>query len=882
MKFRKLLDIVFLLMLFSGAISYAQFTSVTATITDTDSQTWNNGTWSATLFNPFPQSPPSINGTPLTTSQLNLSGTLSGSGVLTATMADNSVVAPAGTYWQFVIKPNASVQASTATSPVSGSTLNLSSSLSSQVKVIRFPASPTSYGYLDGEVAPTPNPGGIYYNVTTPIGRVWTGSAWTNSGGGSSGATITATTKVIKGDNTGNGIPVVCGSGVINFDGSCASVVSGINTVPGAFTFNGPDVDCAGTTCTFSTAGAPLSPSLISNVILDYNYSQQSGTITVDSTGNGNNGILGTGGNAPTWLSNGLQFNAGSDDFVSMPAAANAGKTFSYTFYYTPISTSPGGPSFNSNFSPIQTSSLGSSGINFIFSAPGGDQPEFFGQPAIWNSNLKTEANNFSTGLHNYTYVLGTGGGDLIYIDGTASPFITQGNTAGAQSSGNLFVGNCSCGPWSGQGGQFIMYRTRIWSDQKSAADITAFTQVSLSDVARLGVPTTPFPFNIGLPVSHWIGDSLTQGTNVSVPFPSLLTLTNQPTYTINNWGIGGVNLQALTASEPNRIGPQCSSTVGGPAIANVWGGTNDLSSGATVAQVYGALAGEVNVLKKAGCTVFVSTIIDRSAPNIATQKNALNAMIRTGIRAIGADGITDMDAPELMADGASTNATYFSGGGGIHPNNAGQVFEILSVNNAINYFFGANAANPTIITATTYSMTAGDGYINVQPTANTTFTLPDCIGQSGAIYTINNLTTAGFTIFVKNLSSVETINGVDYSTSGLPALSGAGTIKFIDVPNPSSTGGCHWDYLPASISSGITGSIGGSLLTAGTCATGTATITGAVVGSPVTASASDGSAPNALVTISASITSTNTATVNVCAIAAVTPTAKTYNVAVF
>ena len=85
-------------------------------------------------------------------------------------------------------------------------------------------------------------------------------------------------------------------------------------------------------------------------------------------------------------------------------------------------------------------------------------------------------------------------------------------------------------------------------------------------------------------------------------------------------------------------------------------------------------------------------------------------------------------------------------------------------------------------------------------------------------------------------------------------------------------------------IQEGTTGSIGGSLLTAGTCATGTATVTNSEpAGSPVAVSASDGSAPNALVTLSGYVTTTGTTvTVQVCAIAAVTPAAKTYNVAVF
>lgn len=82
----------------------------------------------------------------------------------------------------------------------------------------------------------------------------------------------------------------------------------------------------------------------------------------------------------------------------------------------------------------------------------------------------------------------------------------------------------------------------------------------------------------------------------------------------------------------------------------------------------------------------------------------------------------------------------------------------------------------------------------------------------------------------------------------------------------------------------GTTGSIGGGLLAgAGSCTSGTATVTGATVGEPISQpTASDGSLQSGLVTVSGNVTATNTVTVQVCAIAAVTPAAKTYNVAVF
>ena len=113
----------------------------------------------------------------------------------------------------------------------------------------------------------------------------------------------------------------------------------------------------------------------------------------------------------------------------------------------------------------------------------------------------------------------------------------------------------------------------------------------------------------------------------------------------------------------------------------------------------------------------------------------------------------------------------------------------------ALNYYFGATKNNPTIVTTSTYQMLTGDGYVNGQPTANSTYTLPDCIGQTGATYHINYQETGVSTLTIKNAVSTEPINGTDYSTSGLLVLSGPGTVAFTDVANPSVTAGCHWDY---------------------------------------------------------------------------------------
>jgi hypothetical protein len=184
------LAIALFVLLFSASV-FAGTSAVTATITDSDSQTWNNGTYLITFVAGSGHSPSeyTVNGTPFTQT---LNGTLSNAGVLTVTLTDLSTISPSGGSWRFQLCPNASVPCSSiVTTAVVGAAPNLSAVLSAGVVAPRFATSAIAYGYLDGEVTPTPQPGGSYFNVTNSVTRVWTGSAWINGGGISMGSHVT-------------------------------------------------------------------------------------------------------------------------------------------------------------------------------------------------------------------------------------------------------------------------------------------------------------------------------------------------------------------------------------------------------------------------------------------------------------------------------------------------------------------------------------------------------------------------------------------------------------------------------------------------------------------------------------------------------------------
>ena len=171
---------------------------------------------------------------------------------------------------------------------------------------------------------------------------------------------------------------------------------------------------------------------------------------------------------------------------------------------------------------------------------------------------------------------------------------------------------------------------------------------------------------------------------------------------------------------------------------------------------------------------------------------------------------------------------------------------------------------------ASNYTVLASDVGNTLTATATLTYSIPS-IGATGfesgrAATCFYNGGTGTMTLAI--LSGSSTLNG---PTSYPPGASAC-----ISSRNGSLVYDVAASNLPLS---GTTGSIGGSSLTAGTCTSGTASITGATtsmvaVASPVTYYG-DG------FSTSAYVSAANTVTVKICSIVTATPTATTFNVRV-
>jgi lysophospholipase L1-like esterase len=536
---------------------------------------------------------------------------------------------------------------------------------------------------------------------------------------------------------------------------------------------------------TGSSGGTP-----IAGAIADYNFLDGAGTTLTDHSGNGNNATLEAGALTPTWTSTGLSFQPGQG--VALPATVNGAQTFLFGVYTQPLTA---GAQTTNNFPALLTSSLGNSGASLILSNFT-SFPYNLGSPyvpAAFTSSVISSCSTTVAGFHVIAFEVGIAGSsvDHLFVDGVECAYASHGATGLLQTSGNYFIGAGTNGPFAGSAFLGTVYRAAFLPTTLTASAVAQYSKLIANDISSRGVATSPAQVTLAGATIHFIGDSITLGQGATTPYTTLIAPQNSPTFATVNWGIGTTTIASTVSSEPQRVATECQ-TAFGPAIATVFLGTNDWALASPTPTGYTVVSGllkEIQILKGAGCGVFVATMISRTGQD--ANKDTYDAQILRLAKAGGADGVIDVAAdPLLGADGASSNATYFQADD-IHPTNAGHIRIANAFNNALSYYFGYNAASPHSITAASYAMQAGDGYITSNPTVNQTLTLPDCTGQSGAVYTVANIQ-AGFTVSVLASGSSQLINGLSVGTA--VKVPSNGSVSFRDVPNPKTVSGCHWE----------------------------------------------------------------------------------------
>ena len=188
MHIRAFILVSVLLLVFSCRIMFAQGTiTVTASVIDSDSQTWNNGACSAAYDNPNPKIALTNTTTGATISPQSVSCTLSNSGAFSITLVSTANIYPAILGVKFTVCSQVQANACYTTGDI---VINTSGpqSVSTQINAVIQPPRVTGgalgTAYADVEVPSLA--GNQYYNVTSNTFRCYT-TLWGQCGGSGSG-----------------------------------------------------------------------------------------------------------------------------------------------------------------------------------------------------------------------------------------------------------------------------------------------------------------------------------------------------------------------------------------------------------------------------------------------------------------------------------------------------------------------------------------------------------------------------------------------------------------------------------------------------------------------------------------------------------------------
>jgi len=455
---------------------------------------------------------------------------------------------------------------------------------------------------------------------------------------------------------------------------------------------------------------------------------------------------------------------------------------------------------FNPQYDVLLSSSGGATGLNLLDQALT-DAGQFIGRaysPGTFSSSVVTSTPDLIAGFHVLTWTLGAPdlSQDRLFIDGAeVTSYKHQGASAGLQTSGNFYLGSSNAGPWTQGGFVGTFYRAQFFTQVLSSGQIEQLSNALRTDVANRGAAIAPTPLPQNLPQLYCLGDSLTSGEYGITPYCSLLQ-NLVPSLNVNNWGISGIQLAAMTGSEAYRIAPRCRSA-GGITTAIVFAGTNDFYYGSTAASITGFLTREIQTLSQAGCRVLVGTMLSRGKTEpyhpitFEQDKTTYDAFIRTQAVANGAAGVVFFAAdPRLGADGAYANTTYFVDQ--IHPTQAGHNILADIASRTLAYYYGHTPQTPQIVTSLNYTMQPGDGYLLLKNlTASGTVTLPDCTGPTGATYIIDNQA-GSVPVTVVPASLSQPINSSATTTTVSPSA----TLSLTVVVSDPSTSGCSWSTI--------------------------------------------------------------------------------------
>lgn len=527
--------------------------------------------------------------------------------------------------------------------------------------------------------------------------------------------------------------------------------------------------------------------SQVPNPIFRYDMLHVTASGITDSSPNGNN-CTWSSGTVPASDTTGITLTGAEG--CTLPAGPDYthARTWVFAFYGIPIIGTTQSP--NTIYSLVQNTTgwdWNLMGYNVMAYGPAGGGP-----------NSITSCNFRAVGYNVIVYVRGTSSSDLdhIYINGQECPaYIAHAgdDTSPMATQPTLF--NLPGGLWSGEGLAGNAYYAELFAGGLTAAQAASETILVNGLIAARGVTLGPVAKLLNSPHMICPGDSIDAGFQTSNPPTTswcnvaFSQATNSLSYTLDNWGISGIDFGTTYWSAPYREGEECM-TLGGRSTVLQKIGSNDVYNGVAPATILQQLAGYVLRQHQMGCRVIVGTLISRTG-SLDTPIEQYNTLLRQNWKTtVGADGFIDFgEIPCLGEAGAYAGACFASGG--VHPNDSGSAKMGTAAANVLNYLDGYSDSNPHVLSAGAYTMLASDGTVEVPSsvTAAVTLTLPSCDGMSGSRFHIANLQST-YAVTVVGSVAAQPIYG---STSAVTVpANGSLTLTVVPVPTPSS--GCHWE----------------------------------------------------------------------------------------
>lgn len=542
------------------------------------------------------------------------------------------------------------------------------------------------------------------------------------------------------------------------------------------------------------TNGGSSTASVVSRgLYAAYQMTDITSTILPDSSNNSHPATLCSGAQQPTLVGGGLYLNSANNQCIIWPSGVGTNvKTIEIFYKITPPPVAAAGGAYAGLFC-----STNSGGAQFISSADFSSTNGGAGMPFVQNYP-SARSSTPMPGVHLWDYYVGTNSStdpDTVYQDGQPGT-VNAAASASQMAAGTSYQTGYGCNANIGQSNlEATIYYVLMYSVNLTPAEKLQNYNALAPIVAARGVNVYAQPQATSPNVFDCIGDSLTAGTGTGIPYCTYLssTLNNGSSYTYNVYGMAGYEAQNLRGFPPGREILSFSRT--GRNIGHVFEGTNDMAAGLTASVVAGYIANHVALIKTARTTqvplVSVGTMISRTGQD--ANKNLLNGVERSDPTMMGANVLVDTAAiPQLGADGASANATYFQSDQ-IHLTVAGYTLLANLVAHSWNAYFGSNINNcdPTVITAATYTGLDVDGCKQFDTGSNSiTYTLFPATGMTGRTIYACNVSTTGTNTLTLQAASGEYFNASGTTTITVPA----GVCKQLRSTLVSaSAGGDYW-----------------------------------------------------------------------------------------